>query len=79
MILTKQTCKAARMLLEWKANDLADAAGISPDTVRSFESGRTKSLSASNQEAVIRAFEAEGIQFLDNGDLASGPGVALKK
>ncbi len=79
MILTKQTCKAARMLAEWTANELADAAQISQDTIRSFESGRTKTLSAENQATVISALEAQGIQFLDNGAVATGPGVALRK
>ena len=76
--LDRQTTKAARALVEWTAADLANAASISADTIRSFESGRTGFLSSQNNASVVAAFEAEGIQFLDNGDVATGPGVAIK-
>ncbi|WP_424944302.1 helix-turn-helix domain-containing protein [Aliiroseovarius crassostreae] len=78
MLITKEISKAARGLVGWSANNLAVAAGISPDTIRSFESGRTRSLSAENQDAVKKALEAAGVQFLESGDAATGPGVALK-
>lgn len=78
MLITRDVCKAARALAGWSANMLADAAGVSQDTIRSFESGRTKSLSAENQEAVQKALETQGIQFLNNGDVAAGPGVSKK-
>lgn len=77
--LTKEDCKAARVYLDWKAGDLAEAAGISIDTLRSFESGRSKTLSATNQAALIEAFKTQGIQFLEDGDNAEGVGVALKR
>lgn len=32
-----------------------------------------------NIEASCKAFEAAGVQFLENGQVANGPGVALKK
>jgi len=77
--LDKKICKAARALLDWKAGDLADAAGISHDTLRSFESGRTKSLSRENEQSVRKALETQGVQFLENGQVAAGPGVALRE
>ena len=58
---------------------MAEAAGISIDTLRSFESGRSKTLSATNQAALIEAFKTQGIQFLEDGDNAEGVGVALKR
>jgi len=76
--LSQEDCKAARAYLNWKAGDLAEAAGVSIDTLRSFESGRSKTLSASNQAAVVKALEAQGIQFLEDGQVAAGPGVAMK-
>lgn len=76
-ILDKATCKAARMLVDWTAAQLADAAAISQDTLRSFESGRTRTLSRENEAAIRKALEAQGIQFLDSGQVAKGPGVAL--
>lgn len=76
-MLTRNQCKAARALLDWKSSDLAEASGMSPDTIRSFESGRTKSLSAGNQDAVVRALEAAGIEFIaENG---GGAGVRFRE
>ncbi|KGJ11238.1 transcriptional regulator (plasmid) [Paracoccus versutus] len=76
-VLDRKVCKAARMLIDWKAADLADAATVSHDTLRSFESGRTKALSRENEEAIRKALEAQGVQFLEGGQVAAGPGVAL--
>lgn len=75
--LNRGTCKAARMLVDWTAAQLADAAAISQDTLRSFESGRTRTLSRENEAAIRQALEAKGVQFLDGGQVAAGPGVAL--
>lgn len=76
--LTSKDVKAARAYLDWTAVDLAEKAGVSIDTIRSFESGRTKSLSAGNQAAIGQALGGAGVQFLDPGDGAEGPGVALR-
>jgi len=76
MIISKQMCKAARALSDWTAVDLAKQSGVSHDTIRSFESGRTATLNARNQEAVRAAFGAAGIQFLAGGEVAQGAGVA---
>jgi len=78
LILTKEMTKAARALLGIKASDLAEMASISHDTVRSFESGRSKTLSVTNQEAITSALENAGIQFLETGGVSEGDGVVLK-
>ena len=78
MLLTKELVKAARGLVGTSAVSLAEAASVPLDTLKSFESGRNKTLSAENQNKVQRALEAQGIQFLDVDDSAQGPGVALK-
>jgi transcriptional regulator with XRE-family HTH domain len=75
--LDRGTCKAARMLIDWTAAQLADAAEVSQDTLRSFESGRTRTLSRENETAIRKALEAQGVQFLESGQIAAGPGVAL--
>ncbi|MEX0349835.1 MAG: multiprotein-bridging factor 1 family protein [Paracoccaceae bacterium] len=73
MELTQELCKAARGLKQWSVKELADASGLSVDTLRSFESGRTKRLSAGNQSVAMSAFEAAGIEFIpENG---GGAGV----
>ncbi len=79
MILTKEISKAARALIGITAKDLAQLADVPFDTVRSFESGRTKALSAANQDAVQKALQAAGVQFIEPGDDPAGPGVALKR
>lgn len=77
MIITKELTKAARALVGITVNDLASEASISADTLRSFESGRTKTLSAVNQDTLVRALEALGVQFIpENG---GGAGVRLKE
>ena len=74
--LTQALCKAARGLMEWTAMDLAGASGISIDTLRSFESGRTQRLGRDNEALVIRAFEERGVEFIpENG---GGAGVRLR-
>ncbi|MEM8652681.1 MAG: hypothetical protein AAGF54_19300, partial [Pseudomonadota bacterium] len=78
-VLSKEDCTAAKAYLNWKADDLAEAAGVSIDTLRSFESGRNKTLSASNQTAIASTLEAQGIQFLEDGQVAAWPGVAMKE
>lgn len=75
--LTQQQCKAARALLDITAAKLAELAGVSPDTMRSFESGRSKTLSRENEALIREALSSEGIQFMNTGDVAEGPGVGV--
>ena len=76
-ILDKATCKAARSLVDWTASELGQVAGVPVDTIRSFESGRTRTMSRENEAAIRTAFEAHGIQFLEPGQVAAGPGLTL--
>lgn len=77
--MTGEQIRAARALLGWKAADLAEKSGISVPTVQRLDStkgqlsGRYETI-----EAVRSAFTAAGIQFLDNGDVSQGAGVALR-
>ncbi len=77
MLLTKEITKAARGLLEWSAPKLSAASGVPLDTIKSFESGRTKTLSAENQDRIQKAMELEGVQFLEAGHIATGNGVSM--
>lgn len=77
MMMTKELSKAARALVSVTVDQLAGNSGLKPDTLRSFESGRTKTLSAKNQEALTKALEVLGVQFIpENG---GGAGVRLRK
>ena len=69
------------MLVGLSQADLCEAVGIPLITLRRVE-GRPDHkglVSVETVEAIRKALEAKGIQFLDNGDVAAGPGVALRK
>jgi DNA-binding transcriptional regulator YiaG len=76
MISTDQV-RAARALLRWSAQDLADVSGIGVATIRRMEvtegvpSGQIRSLLA-----IQSALEAAGVEFV--GSPSDSPGVRLK-
>ena len=75
MIFLPVQCRMARAALGWGVRDLAAAAKVSIDTVARFERG--EELKERTIEAIQRALEAGGIEFIDaNG---GGAGVRLKK
>lgn len=59
-------CKAARVLLDWSQDDLAERSLVSVSTIRNFEQGKRATYPA-NLAALKRALEAGGIEFLDRG------------
>jgi transcriptional regulator with XRE-family HTH domain len=71
--------RAARALVGWTATDLAEKSGVSYPTIQRLDatrgpvSGRYETV-----EAIRKALEAEGVQFLEEGQAAAGPGVALR-
>ncbi|WP_445781396.1 hypothetical protein [Shewanella sp.] len=75
MISTGQV-RAARALLRWRAQDLADASGVGVATIRRMEvldgvpSGQIRSLAA-----IQSALEAAGVEFIGTAD--DRPGVRL--
>ena len=76
MIDDKQM-KAARALLGWKQQELADKAGLSFATIQRMESLGTGRSLANNVTAVQKVLEAGGVQFIpENG---GGAGVRLAK
>lgn len=80
-MLTGAQIRAARALLDWRQNRLAEESGVSGPTIRRMEGakGTSKSL-VENVEAVRRALEAAGIVFLADGEQrAGGPGVRLRE
>jgi len=79
-MVTAAQIRAARALLGWNGVQLAQAAGVSLQTIRRMESdlgpGRS---SAANVDSVRRALESAGILFLEGDDAGTvGPGVRLK-
>ena len=76
----KSQIKAARTLVGMTQTALCEKAGIPLITLRRIE-GRPDHkglVSVETVESVRAVLEAQGVQFLDNGDVAAGPGVALK-
>ena len=76
--MTPAQVRMARNALRLGIRDLAQLAGISYVTLNRFETEKS-GLQHSSAEAIRKALEAQGIQFLDNGEVAGGPGVAIKR
>jgi transcriptional regulator with XRE-family HTH domain len=73
-MLTSAQCRAARGLLNWNQQELANAAGVGVATIRLFETGKGEQR-RSTLTVIKQALEAAGVQFT-NGDR---PGVQLRK
>ena len=77
--MTGEQIRAARALIGWKASDLATASGVSMPTIQRIDAtrgpvpGRYETI-----EAIRLALEGAGVQFLVDGQMASGAGVAMK-
>ncbi len=76
--LTSAQIRAARALLRWSATDLARESSVGITTIRRAELRDSEtSMTAPNDQAVRRALEIAGVEFIDEN--GSGPGVRLKK
>ncbi len=77
-MIAAEQIRAARALLRWRAQDLADRTGLTLRTIQRFESeigipgSRTKNLMTLRQ-----VLEDAGVIFIDQNE-ESGPGVRLK-
>ena len=76
----KEQIKAARALAGISQAELCELASVPLITLRRVEGKPSHKglVSDSAVEAIRKALEAHGIQFLDSGQVATGPGVALK-
>jgi len=78
-MIAAEQIRAARALLKWRAQDLADRTGLTLRTIQRFEnetgipSSRTKNLMTIRQ-----VLEDAGVVFIDQNE-ESGPGVRLKE
>ena len=76
-VLTPAQLRAARALLGWSREDLADKSGVGAETVKNFElRGSDPKLGTVNKWR--RALEQAGVTFLEESE-SDGPGVRLKK
>jgi transcriptional regulator with XRE-family HTH domain len=72
-MLTPAQCRAARGLIDWNQQQLADAAGVGVATIRLFEAGKGEQRRAT-LSVIRQALEAAGVEFT-NGEQ---PGVRVK-
>jgi transcriptional regulator with XRE-family HTH domain len=71
--------KAARSLLGWSQDDLAERSGVSKPTIGRLESQDGQALGgrAETGDALVAALEKAGVEFIaENG---GGAGVRMKK
>jgi DNA-binding XRE family transcriptional regulator len=68
MEISPAQCRAARALLNWTQEMLANKAGISLKTVRDFETGRRNPLNVV-RTSIKQAFEQSGIEFMNKDGL----------
>jgi transcriptional regulator with XRE-family HTH domain len=76
--LTSAQLRAARALIRWSAEELARQSAVGVTTIRRAELTESEtSMTAANDQAVRRALEAAGVEFIDQN--GGGPGVRLRK
>jgi hypothetical protein len=75
--LTSAQIRAARALIRWSAEDLARHSEVSVTTVRRAElMPSATALTRANDQAIRRALELAGVEFIDAEK--GGPGVRLR-
>jgi DNA-binding Xre family transcriptional regulator len=74
--MTPEQFKMAKAALGLSNPELADMTGLHRNTLNKLDKSEGK---ASTMQLVRLTLEAKGIQFLESGQVAAGPGVALGK
>lgn len=64
-MITREQCRAARGLLGWTQQDLANASGMSKTAINNFERGTTD-IKVESHQSIRRAFEGQDIAFVGN-------------
>ena len=76
-MITSGQIRAARSFLRWTGKELAEASGVAFSTLMRLETGEgIPSAQAKTLDAVQKAFEAAGLEFI--GTPESGAGVRWK-
>ena len=75
-MLIPAQCRAARGLLDWTQQELADRAGVGIVTVRQLEAGSSEPRRAT-VDVIKRALREAGVDFIDEN--GGGPGVRLRR
>lgn len=69
-------CRAARALISWSQDELANAASVAKGTIAAFEIGERTPYNRT-LEAMSTALEAAGVEFIEEN--GGGAGVRLRK
>jgi transcriptional regulator with XRE-family HTH domain len=64
--LTPATCRAARAILGWGQQELADISGVGRVTIADYERGKSK-LNRGSTALLIAALDAHGVTILTEG------------
>jgi len=64
-MISPAQCRAARALLDWSQQELAEASKIGNATIRNLEGGKSDPQHAT-LDVLRRCFEAAGIAFIDD-------------
>jgi predicted transcriptional regulator len=75
-MITSEQCRAARALLDWSQQQLAQNAGVGVVTIHQLEAG-TSEPRRSTLDVIRRCLEAGGVEFIDEN--GGGAGVRLRK
>ncbi len=76
-MITVPQLRAARSLIGWSQNELANASGVAIATIKRMEGGRgLAKTAAGNVWKVQQALEDAGVVFIDRN--GGGPGVRLR-
>lgn len=67
-MITPAQCRAARALLKWSQDDLAERSGIGVASIRAFETD-ARSPYKRTLKTLRETFEAAGIEFIDDSGL----------
>ncbi len=73
--MTPEQLRMARAMTKLGVRDLAKAADVAPATITRLETGKG-GINMRSSEALRAVLEKHGVQFLDTGDIAKGPGIA---
>ena len=67
-MISASQCRCARTLLRWSVSKLSSAASVSESAIHDFELERREP-SAITADAIRRAFEDVGVEFLPQDDV----------
>ena len=77
-MMTPAQLRAARALVGWSRDDLANHSGVGAGTIKDFEKINGSDPKQGTVQKWQRALEAAGVVFTDEDDMM-GPGVRLKE